>query len=57
MGMWKTLATAGSGCGSLGFTDAIFSLTTPTLSAVSTTWASKPSVTEKPRVISGIKQY
>ena len=58
MGMWKTLATVNaSNCSALPVTDAAVNFTTPTLSAVSTTWASKPTVTAKPRVISGIKQY
>jgi len=58
MGMWKTLATVNaSNCSALPVTDAAVNFTVPTLSAVSTTWASKPTVTAKPRVISGIKQY
>ena len=58
MGLWKTLATVNaSNCSTLPVTDAAIAFTTPTLSAVSTTWASRPTVTAKPRVISGIKQY
>ena len=58
MGLWKTLATVNaSNCSTLPVTDAAIAFTTPTLSAVSTTWASKPTVTAKPRVISGIKKY
>jgi hypothetical protein len=58
MGMWKTLATVNaSNCSTLPITDAAVSFTIPSLSAVSTTWASKPAVTARPRVISGIKQY
>ena len=58
MGMWKTLATVNaSNCSTLPVTDADVAFTIPSLSAVSTTWASKPAVTAKPRVISGIKQY
>jgi len=58
MGLWKTLATVNaSNCSTLPVTDAAIAFTTPTLSAVSTTWASKPAVTAKPRVISGIKKY
>ena len=56
MGMWKTLATAGSGCASLGFTDAVFSLSAPTLNAVSLTWAAKPTVTGAHQVIHGVLQ-
>jgi hypothetical protein len=58
MGMWKTLATVNaSNCSTLPVTDAAVAFTIPSLSAVSTTWASKPAVTARPRVISGIKQY
>ena len=58
MGMWKTLATVNaSNCSTLPITDAAVAFTIPLLSAVSTTWASKPEVTARPRVISGIKQY
>ena len=58
MGMWKTLATVNaSNCSTLPITDAAVSFTIPSLSAVSTTWASKPAVTARPRVISGNKQY
>ena len=58
MGSWKTLKTVtASNCSALPVTDAAVNFTTPTLSAVSTTWASKPAVTAKPRVISGIKKY
>jgi len=46
-----------SNCSALPVTDAAVNFTVPTLSAVSTTWASKPTVTAKPRVISGIKKY
>ena len=58
MGMWKTLATVNaSNCSTLPITDAAVSFTIPSLSAVSTTWASKPAITARPRVISGNKQY
>ena len=56
MGMWKTLATAGSGCASLGFTDAVFSLSAPTLSAVTNTWAAKPTVAGAHKIIHGVLQ-
>ena len=58
MGMWKTLATVNaSNCSTLPVTDAAVAFTIPSLSAVSTTWASKPAITARPRVISGNKQY
>ena len=58
MGMWKKLATVNaSNCSTLPITDAAVSFTIPSLSAVSTTWASKPAITARPRVISGNKQY
>ena len=54
MGSWKTLATvAASNCSTIPATDAAVSFTAPTLSAVTTTWASQPAITAKPRVVSG----
>jgi len=58
MGSWKTLATvSASNCSSIPVTDAAVAFTAPTLSSVSTAWVSKPAITAKPRVISGIKKY
>ena len=55
---WKTLATvASSNCSSIPVTDSDVSFTTPTLTAVTNTFADKPTITGKPRVIHGIKQY
>jgi len=54
MGSWKTLATVdASNCSTIPATDAAVSFTAPTLSAVTTTWASQPAITAKPRVVSG----
>ena len=54
MGSWKTLATvAASNCSTLPVTDAAVAFMAPTLTAVSTAWASKPAITAKPRVVSG----
>ena len=56
---WKTLAAASGACGSLPIADSEFSaLTTqPTITAVSETWASKPTVTTAVKVLHGKKQY
>jgi len=54
MGSWKTLATVNaSNCSTIPVTDAAVAFTAPTLTAVTTTWASKPAITAKPRVVSG----
>jgi len=58
MGAWKTIPTvASSNCSALPVTDAEVAYTAPTLTAVTTTWADKPTITAKPRVIQGILQY
>ena len=61
LGAWKSLAvdnTSGA-CDSLPIADSEFSTltTAPTITAVSETWASKPTVTTAVKVIHGVKQY
>ncbi|MGY8792937.1 MAG: hypothetical protein ACKVI9_04650, partial [Gammaproteobacteria bacterium] len=61
LGAWKSLAvdnTSGA-CDSLPIADSEFSAltTAPTITAVSETWASKPTVTTAVKVIHGVKQY
>ena len=61
LGAWKSLAvdsTSGA-CDSLPIADSEFSTltTAPTLTAVSETWASKPTVTTAVKIIHGVKQY
>jgi hypothetical protein len=60
VGLWKVPALVSSGfCSGLNVSSSNFTDidTRPTLSAVSTTWSSKPTITAKPRVIHGVKQY
>jgi hypothetical protein len=60
VGLWKVPALVSSGfCSGLNVSSSNFTDidTRPTLSAVSTTWSSKPTITAKPRVINGVKQY
>ena len=61
LGAWKSLAvdnTSGA-CDSLPIADSEFSTltTAPTITAVSETWASKPTVTTAVKVIHGVQQY
>jgi hypothetical protein len=61
LGAWKSLAvdnTSGA-CDSLPIANSEFSTltTAPTITAVSETWASKPTVTTAVKVIHGVKQY
>jgi hypothetical protein len=56
-GMWKTLASASIGdCSSLSVTDADISFTAPTIVPVTATWADKPTITDKPKIIHGVLQ-
>jgi hypothetical protein len=60
VGLWKTPAIVGNEfCDELNVNTSNFTdiEIRPTLSAVSTTWSSKPTITAKPRVIHGVKQY
>ena len=53
---WKTLATvASSNCSSIPISSV--SYTKPTLTAVTTTFATKPAINGKPRIIHGKKMY
>ena len=52
---WKTLATASGACGSIPISSV--SYTKPSLSAVTTTFTTKPVITGKPRVIQGKKMF
>ena len=60
VGLWKVPVLVSSGfCNGLNVSSSNFTdiEIRPTLSAVSTTWSSKPTITAKPRVIHGVKQY
>ena len=60
VGLWKVPVLVSSGfCNGLNVSSSNFTdlEIRPTLGAVSTTWSSKPTITAKPRVIHGVKQY
>ena len=54
---WKTLNTSAGNCSSLGGNTPDVSFSAPTLRAVTTSWANKPTITAKPKIIHGVKQY
>jgi len=57
MNSWKTLNTAAGQCSTLGGNTPSVSFSSPTLRAVTTSWANKPTVTSKAKIIHGVKQY